>query len=71
MLALSRGSHTIRELAAHRLSDRADGQRGGGGDLAGERVRLFTQPLVSGEAGDVTPINSSTAGDRRRKLEQD
>jgi crotonobetainyl-CoA:carnitine CoA-transferase CaiB-like acyl-CoA transferase len=31
-------------------------------------TRLMT--LVSGEAGDVTPINSSTAGDRRRKLEE-
>jgi len=31
-------------------------------------TRLMT--LVSGEAGDVSPINSSTADDRRRKLEQ-
>jgi crotonobetainyl-CoA:carnitine CoA-transferase CaiB-like acyl-CoA transferase len=30
-------------------------------------TRLMT--LVSGEAGDVSPINSSTADDRRRKLE--
>src|SRR3954454_4797200 len=49
-LSLRRRAHRLGEVPAHRLADRAHGERRAPGELAGQRRRLVAQALGRHEA---------------------